>query len=71
MRSRPQALRVTGRALTVVFQGEMLLNQLQVIGGNKTGVFVHHVTEGSSAHTSGISSGTQILQVRTSRFRTL
>lgn len=66
MRSRPQALRVTGRVLTVTFQGEMLLNQLQVIGGNKTGVFVHHVTEGSSAHNSGISSGTQILQVRAS-----
>ncbi|CAM4623604.1 unnamed protein product [Leuciscus chuanchicus] len=64
MRSRPQALRITGRVLTVVFQGEMLLNQLQVIGGNKTGVFVHHVTEGSSAHTSGISSGTQILQLK-------
>ncbi|XP_048054059.1 caspase recruitment domain-containing protein 14 [Megalobrama amblycephala] len=64
MRSRPQALRVTGRVLTVIFQGEMLLNQLQVIGGNKTGVFVHHVTEGSSAHNSGISPGTQILQLK-------
>ncbi|XP_067315562.1 caspase recruitment domain-containing protein 14 [Pseudorasbora parva] len=64
MRSRPQALRITGRALTVFFQGEMLLNQLQVIGGNKTGVFVHHVMEGSSAHNSGISPGTQILQLK-------
>lgn len=63
MRSRPQALRITGRVLTVFFQGEMLLNQIQVIGGNKTGVFVNHVTEGSSAQSTGISPGSQILQV--------
>ncbi len=63
MRSRPQALRITGRILTVFFQGEMLLNQIQVIGGNKTGVFVNHVTEGSSAQSTGISPGSQILQV--------
>uniref|UniRef100_A0A8C1XZ73 Caspase recruitment domain family, member 14 n=1 Tax=Cyprinus carpio TaxID=7962 RepID=A0A8C1XZ73_CYPCA len=67
MRSRPQALRITGRVLTVFFQGEMLLNQIQVIGGNKTGVFVHHVTEGSSAHNTGISPGSQILQLRYER----
>ncbi len=41
----------------------MLLNQIQVIGGNKTGVFVNHVTEGSSAQSTGISPGSQILQV--------
>ncbi|KTF77269.1 hypothetical protein cypCar_00015885 [Cyprinus carpio] len=67
MRSRPQALRITGRVLTVFFQGEMLLNQIQVTGGNKTGVFVHHVTEGSSAHNTGISPGSQILQLRYER----
>uniref|UniRef100_A0A673FL39 Caspase recruitment domain family, member 14 n=1 Tax=Sinocyclocheilus rhinocerous TaxID=307959 RepID=A0A673FL39_9TELE len=67
MRSRPQALRITGRVLTVFFQGEMLFNQIQVIGGNKTGVFVHHVTEGSSAHNTGISPGSQILQLRYER----
>uniref|UniRef100_A0A8C0Y4L2 Caspase recruitment domain family, member 14 n=1 Tax=Cyprinus carpio carpio TaxID=630221 RepID=A0A8C0Y4L2_CYPCA len=67
MRSRPQALRITGRVLTVFFQGEMILNQIQVIGGNKTGVFVHHVTEGSSAHNTGISPGSQILQLKYER----
>uniref|UniRef100_A0A672M6B1 Caspase recruitment domain family, member 14 n=1 Tax=Sinocyclocheilus grahami TaxID=75366 RepID=A0A672M6B1_SINGR len=67
MRSRPQALRITGRVLTVFFQGEMLFNQIQVIGGNKTGVFVHHVTEGSSAYNTGISPGSQILQLRYER----
>ncbi|XP_043098792.1 caspase recruitment domain-containing protein 14 isoform X3 [Puntigrus tetrazona] len=67
MRSRPQALRITGRVLTVFFQGEMLLNQIQVIGGNKTGVFVHHVAEGSSAESTGISPGSQILQLKYER----
>uniref|UniRef100_A0A8B9J4M3 Caspase recruitment domain family, member 14 n=1 Tax=Astyanax mexicanus TaxID=7994 RepID=A0A8B9J4M3_ASTMX len=64
VRSRHQALRVTDRALSFSFQGEALLSQLQVIGGNKTGVFVHQVTEGSSAHISGISPGAQILEVQ-------
>ncbi|KAL7890917.1 hypothetical protein AOLI_G00003930 [Acnodon oligacanthus] len=64
VRSRHQALRVTGRALTFSFQGEALLSQLQVIGGNKTGVFVHQITKGSSAHTAGISPGAQILEVK-------
>ncbi|XP_021332748.1 caspase recruitment domain-containing protein 14 [Danio rerio] len=69
MRSRPQALRITGRILTIFFQGETLLNQIQIIGGNKTGVFVHHVTKESSAHNSGISPGTQILQLKYERKR--
>ncbi|XP_062852643.1 caspase recruitment domain-containing protein 14 [Trichomycterus rosablanca] len=67
VRSRPQALRISGRALTISFQGEVLLSQLQVIGGNKTGVFVHHVTEGSPAYNAGISSGAQILEVKCQR----
>lgn len=64
LRSRPRAMRITGRALTISFQGEALLSQLQVVGGNKTGVFVHEVTEGSAAHNVGISQGAQILEVK-------
>ncbi|KAM9482037.1 caspase recruitment domain-containing protein 14 isoform 2-T2 [Clarias gariepinus] len=63
VRSRPQAVRITSRALTLSFQGEALLSQLQVIGGNRTGVFVHQVTEGSPAHVVGINPGAQILEV--------
>lgn len=40
-----------------------MLSQLAVVGGNKTGVFVHQVTEGSAAHTVGISPGAQIVEV--------
>uniref|UniRef100_A0A6Q2YL25 CARD domain-containing protein n=1 Tax=Esox lucius TaxID=8010 RepID=A0A6Q2YL25_ESOLU len=64
LRSRPRAMRLTGRVLTISFQGEALLGQLQVVGGNKTGVFVHQVTEGSAAHAVGISPGAQILEVK-------
>ncbi|MCJ8730099.1 hypothetical protein PDJAM_G00114300 [Pangasius djambal] len=64
VRSRPQAVRITSRALTLCFQGEALLSQLQVVGGNKTGVFVHTVTEGSPAQSVGISPGAQILEVK-------
>lgn len=63
MRSRPKAIRVNGRVLTISFQGEALLSQLAVVGGNKTGVFVHRVTEGSAAHTVGITPGAQIVEV--------
>ncbi|XP_057698568.1 caspase recruitment domain-containing protein 14 [Corythoichthys intestinalis] len=64
VRSRPKAIRVNGRVVTIAFQGETLLNQIAVVGGNKTGVFVHEVTEGSSAHTVGITHGAQIVEVR-------
>ncbi|XP_028828685.1 caspase recruitment domain-containing protein 14 [Denticeps clupeoides] len=64
VRSRPQALRITGRILVLTFQGEALLSQIQVIGGNKTGIFVHQVTEGSSAHAAGVIPGAQILEVK-------
>ncbi|XP_042341539.1 LOW QUALITY PROTEIN: caspase recruitment domain-containing protein 14-like [Plectropomus leopardus] len=64
MRSRPKAIRVNGRVLSISFQGEALLSQLAVVGGNKSGVFVHQVTEGSAAHTVGISPGSQIVEIK-------
>ncbi|XP_061130989.1 caspase recruitment domain-containing protein 14 isoform X1 [Syngnathus typhle] len=64
MRSRPKAMRISGRIVTIAFQGEALLSQIAVVGGNKTGVFVHEVIEGSAAHTVGITHGAQIVEVR-------
>ncbi|KAF3851907.1 hypothetical protein F7725_005262 [Dissostichus mawsoni] len=63
MRSRPKAIRINGRVLSISLQGDTLLSQLAVVGGNKTGVFVHQVTEGTAAHTVGISPGAQIVEV--------
>ncbi|MBN3314231.1 CAR14 protein, partial [Atractosteus spatula] len=62
-RMRPQALRHHSHVTTISFQGEALLSQLQVVGGNETGVFVHCVTEGSAAHSVGIRPGAQIMAV--------
>lgn len=64
MRSRPKAIRINGRVLTISFHGETLLQQLSVVGGNRSGVFVHQVTEGSAAHMVGISPGAQIVEVK-------
>uniref|UniRef100_A0A3B3CRZ2 Caspase recruitment domain family, member 14 n=1 Tax=Oryzias melastigma TaxID=30732 RepID=A0A3B3CRZ2_ORYME len=64
VRSRPKAIRVTGRVINISFLGEALLSQLTVVGGNKSGVFVHQVTEGSAAQGVGISPGAQIVEVR-------
>uniref|UniRef100_A0A3Q3VZN8 Uncharacterized protein n=1 Tax=Mola mola TaxID=94237 RepID=A0A3Q3VZN8_MOLML len=64
MRSRAKAIRINGRVLSISFEGEALLSQLAVVGGNKTGVFVHRVTDGSPAHTVGISPGAQIVEVK-------
>ncbi|XP_028993451.1 caspase recruitment domain-containing protein 14 isoform X2 [Betta splendens] len=64
MRSRPKAIRVNGRLLSISFHGEALLSQLAVVGGNKTGVFVHKVTEGSTAHAVGIGPGAQIVEIK-------
>ncbi|KAK7929670.1 hypothetical protein WMY93_006065 [Mugilogobius chulae] len=64
LRSRPKAIRINGRVLTISFHGEDLLKQLSVVGGNKTGVFVHQVTEDSAAHMVGISPGAQIVEVK-------
>ncbi|CAL8333564.1 unnamed protein product [Lota lota] len=64
MRTRPKALRLTGRVLPISFQGKDLLGQLSVVGGNKTGVFVNEVVEGSAAHAVGISPGAQIVEVK-------
>ncbi|KAG7491651.1 hypothetical protein MATL_G00005990 [Megalops atlanticus] len=63
VRLRPKALRISNRVMTISFHGEALLKQLQVVGGNKTGVFVHRVTEGSAAQLVGISPGAQIMEV--------
>ncbi|KAJ3615150.1 hypothetical protein NHX12_018718 [Muraenolepis orangiensis] len=64
MRTRPKAVRLSGRVLSISLQGKDLLGQLSVIGGNKTGVFVHEVVEGSAAHTLGIGPGAQIVEVK-------
>ncbi|MBN3274880.1 CAR14 protein, partial [Polyodon spathula] len=63
MRTRPIARRIQSRVMTIAFQGEVLLGQIQVVGGNETGIFVHSVATGSTADEMGLSPGSQILAV--------
>uniref|UniRef100_A0A3B5M5V1 Caspase recruitment domain family, member 14 n=1 Tax=Xiphophorus couchianus TaxID=32473 RepID=A0A3B5M5V1_9TELE len=64
VRSRPKAIRVNGRVLSLSLQCEALLSELSIVGGNKSGVFVHQVTEGGAAHAAGISPGAQIVELQ-------
>lgn len=48
----------------LAFQGDALLEQISVIGGNRTGVFIHWVAPGSAADEMALRPGTQIIMVR-------
>ncbi|NXK48257.1 CAR14 protein, partial [Chauna torquata] len=62
MRRRP-ARRILDRVTTVAFQGTALLEQISVIGGNRTGIYIHKVTRGSAAAEMSLSPGNQIIVV--------
>lgn len=40
-----------------------MLEQMSVIGGNHTGIFIHRVTPGSAADEMALRPGTQIMMV--------
>lgn len=63
VRRRP-ARKAPGQPTVLAFQGRSLLEQVSVIGGNLTGIFIHHVTPGSAADQMALRPGTQILMVR-------
>uniref|UniRef100_H3BE60 Caspase recruitment domain family member 14 n=1 Tax=Latimeria chalumnae TaxID=7897 RepID=H3BE60_LATCH len=60
---RRDAQRSPNRVTTVAFQGDSLLEQVEIIGGNTTGIFIHRVRPGSPANEVCLSAGTQILEV--------
>ncbi|NXD16680.1 CAR14 protein, partial [Nothocercus nigrocapillus] len=62
MRRRP-ALRILSRVTTIAFEGTALLEQISVIGGNQTGIYIHTVTPGSAADEVSLSPGNQIVVV--------
>jgi hypothetical protein len=47
----------------LAFQGAALLEQMSIVGGNLTGIFVHLVTPGSAADEMALRPGTQIVMV--------
>ncbi|XP_075850126.1 caspase recruitment domain-containing protein 14 [Microcebus murinus] len=62
MRRRP-ARRIPSQVTVLAFQGDRLLEQISVIGGNHTGIFIHRVAPGSAADEMALRPGTQIVMV--------
>ncbi|KAM4662628.1 caspase recruitment domain-containing protein 14 isoform 1-T3 [Discoglossus pictus] len=60
---RRHACRMPSRITIIAFQGDNLLKQISVIGGNQTGIFIHQVTRGSAADEMSLVPGCQILEV--------
>ena len=62
VRRRP-ARKILSQVTVLAFQGDALLEQMSVIGGNHTGIFIHRVTPGSAADEMALRPGTQIMMV--------
>ncbi|KAB0366947.1 hypothetical protein FD755_020271 [Muntiacus reevesi] len=62
VRRRP-ARKILSQVTALAFQGGALLEQISVIGGNLTGIFIHRVTPGSAADEMALRPGTQIVMV--------
>ncbi|XP_057571919.1 caspase recruitment domain-containing protein 14 isoform X3 [Hippopotamus amphibius kiboko] len=60
---RRLARKILSQVTVLAFQGDALLEQINVIGGNLTGIFIHRVTPGSAADEMALRPGTQILMV--------
>ncbi|XP_063817357.1 caspase recruitment domain-containing protein 14 isoform X1 [Pseudophryne corroboree] len=60
---RRHAQRITSRITIIAFQGDDLLKQISIIGGNRTGIFIHQVTQKSAADEMSLMPGYQIMAV--------
>ncbi|XP_062886872.1 caspase recruitment domain-containing protein 14 isoform X1 [Mobula hypostoma] len=45
------------------FNGDGILDQIEIIGGNATGIFIHKIKPASPVHNSGLEPGFQIMMV--------
>ncbi|XP_030064465.1 caspase recruitment domain-containing protein 14 isoform X2 [Microcaecilia unicolor] len=60
---RRLARRILSRTTVIAFQGDALLEQISIIGGNQTGIFIHQVTAGSAASAVSLAPGSHIVAV--------
>uniref|UniRef100_A0A8C9CX59 Caspase recruitment domain family member 14 n=1 Tax=Phocoena sinus TaxID=42100 RepID=A0A8C9CX59_PHOSS len=62
VRRRP-ARKILSQVTVLAFQGDAPLEQISVIGGNLTGIYIHRVTPGSAADEMALCPGTQIVMM--------
>ncbi|KAF0887064.1 CAR14 protein, partial [Crocuta crocuta] len=62
VRRRP-ARKLLSQVTVLAFQGDALLEQISIIGGNLSGIFIHRVAPGSAADEMALRPGTQIMMV--------
>ncbi|XP_044156255.1 caspase recruitment domain-containing protein 14 [Bufo gargarizans] len=60
---RRYAQRMSSRLTSIAFPGDDLLKQISIIGGNRTGIFIHQVTPRSAADEMSLLPGYQIMAV--------
>uniref|UniRef100_F7G3D4 Caspase recruitment domain family member 14 n=1 Tax=Monodelphis domestica TaxID=13616 RepID=F7G3D4_MONDO len=63
LKRRRPARKILSQVTGLAFQGDSFLDQISIIGGNHTGIFIHRVTPGSAADEMALRSGTQIIMV--------
>ncbi|XP_078081719.1 caspase recruitment domain-containing protein 14 [Mustelus asterias] len=59
----PPPMKLLSRISLFEFNGDGILDQIEIIGGNSTGIFIHKTKPGSPANNCGLESGFQIMMV--------
>ncbi|XP_038633657.1 caspase recruitment domain-containing protein 14 isoform X2 [Scyliorhinus canicula] len=59
----PPPMKLLSRISLFEFNGDGILEQIEIIGGNSTGIFIHKTKPGSPASNCGLESGFQIMMV--------
>ncbi|XP_072339592.1 caspase recruitment domain-containing protein 14 isoform X2 [Scyliorhinus torazame] len=59
----PPPMKLLSRISLFEFNGDGILEQIEIIGGNSTGIFIHKIKPGSPANNCDLESGFQIMMV--------
>ncbi|XP_048411054.2 caspase recruitment domain-containing protein 14 [Stegostoma tigrinum] len=59
----PPQMKLMSKISFYKFNGDGILDQIEIIGGNSTGIFIHKIKPGSPAYNCGLEPGFQIMMV--------
>ncbi|XP_043570743.1 caspase recruitment domain-containing protein 14 isoform X1 [Chiloscyllium plagiosum] len=59
----PPHMKLMSKISSYKFNGDGILDQIEIIGGNSTGIFIHKIKPGSPAIACGLEPGFQIMMV--------